>query len=127
MPDLLALRQFLIGQWPHGESRGQCIRTSLFLQGLLGGELQAGWPHEDGRRLDAGFLSGQGWQFHYWLLLEGRIVDLTADQFGAETVIFSCDDPRYKHVASPQQLHQDSRDAAQTARRWIEAYKTRVV
>ncbi|WP_348534815.1 hypothetical protein [Hyphomicrobium sp. D-2] len=44
-----------------------------------------------------GFFDGSRWQAHAWATCGGLIVDITADQFGADDVIVTPqDDPRYR-------------------------------
>ncbi len=84
-------------------SAGACGRTSLFVRDVLrrqGHESQ--WSNGVPRRSetspigDLGFLARGRWESHAWVTCQGWIVDITADQFGAEPVIVTpATDPRY--------------------------------
>lgn len=64
---------------PDNPSRGQCGVTALIIQDLLGGELVLGEVIAGDAKVG----------YHYWNRLpDGRVVDLTADQFHPrETVV----------------------------------------
>ncbi|MGO4683474.1 hypothetical protein [Hyphomicrobium sp. 2TAF46] len=82
-----------------------CGRTSLFLQEILGLEgLHAEWASGVPRLAEMGpeigpygFFAGGRWEGHAWVECAGWIVDITADQFGADPVIVTpTTDSRYK-------------------------------
>jgi len=81
-------------------SEGTCGRSSRFLHELLQtqgfeAEMVFGSPVE----CACGFRTAEGWKGHGWVVVKDPacIVDLTADQFGADPVIVTTpDDPRYK-------------------------------
>lgn len=80
-------------------SQGTCGRSSQFLAEMLREEgfeteLAFGSPVT----CPCGFRSANGWRGHAWVICHepARIIDLTADQFGAPPVIVTTpDDPRY--------------------------------
>lgn len=85
-------------------STNTCGRSSLFLRDVLRHEgYAARWvngvprPAEDAPCFGPyGFFAGQRWESHAWVVCEGQIIDITADQFGAEPVIVtSLSDSRY--------------------------------
>jgi len=44
-----------------------------------------------------GFFTGNRWESHAWVLSSAWIIDITADQFGADPVtVAPCDDERYR-------------------------------
>lgn len=106
-------------------SEGTCGRSSRFLAEVLrreGFEVETvfGSPVEG----DCGFLTEEGWKGHGWVLVKApaRIVDLTADQFGANPVIVTApDDPRYAtghDVAGPGWKAERQRVARALMRDW---------
>lgn len=77
------------GTVPPIPSLNTCGRSSLFLErALRDGGIDAsvcrGVP-QDG--LELGFFDGASWRAHSWVEAEGRIIDITADQFGAPPVV----------------------------------------
>jgi hypothetical protein len=110
-----AARRFIAPHWREWHGQGgfgqpeiapanTCGRTSLFLVQVLRQEaLPAQWrtgvprPSEKGLELGPfGFRVGDRWQGHSWVQSGDWIVDITADQFGAEPVIVTpANDPRY--------------------------------
>nr|WP_276509955.1 lasso peptide biosynthesis protein [Hyphomicrobium sulfonivorans] len=93
------------GQPPTVASRHTCGRTSLFMVEVLRHRgLPATWMSGTPRLDEAGpelgpfgFFDGSRWQAHAWVMCGGMIVDITADQFGADDVIVTLqNDPRYR-------------------------------
>lgn len=93
------VRRFLEPQWEEWHrhegspslltpSQGTCGRSSLFLQealraeGLIA-EFVAGSPSEG----QQGYWLDGAWHGHAWVEVDGWIVDVTADQFGAPPVV----------------------------------------
>ena len=66
-------------EWtPENPSRGQCAVTALVVRDYLGGEVLIAPVLRDGEPIEA----------HAWNVLpDGQVVDLTADQFGAEITL----------------------------------------
>lgn len=113
----VSCRAFLESVWPswHAErgtspailSMWTCSRSSLFLQRVLREDFSVaatwvtGCPHDtDGQPFPAGFYNGHDWQGHSWVVANGFIVDITADQFGLDpVVILPGDDARYQTSA----------------------------
>lgn len=96
-PRMVALHLEQYGPYTNGyvhtnTSEEMCDRVSVFLYLLDGawGTVEGGNEYRNGRKLSRGgglFYKGQ-WHLHYWYKSPaGVIVDLTADQFGAESVI----------------------------------------
>ncbi|MDQ2089623.1 hypothetical protein [Marimonas arenosa] len=131
------MRAFLEPHWavwhartgsPEGRrtlSEGTCGRSSRFLCEVLRrdgfeAELVFGSPVE----CDCGFRTEAGWKGHGWVLVRepARIVDLTADQFGAAPVIVTgIDDPRYRaghDIAGPGWIAERQRVARTLLRAW---------
>lgn len=89
---------------PPIHSSNTCGRSSLFLRDVL---QQAGhcaeWTNgvprlgEDLPDIGSyGFFAGRRWESHAWVVSDGFIVDITADQFGAEPIIVTpINDTRY--------------------------------
>lgn len=111
------VRVFLEGVWPawHAE-RGEatplppsaytCGRSSTFLRRVLdetcglAAVVEGGTP--DAANPARGFLGRLGWASHSWVEVEGLIVDVTADQFGAPPVIVArLADHRYRAGEDP--------------------------
>ena len=119
----ISVRAFLEPSWRQWQpgveppSKNTCGRSSLFLERVLRHQgYAARWTNgvprlgEDGPDLGPfGFFTGTRWESHAWVECDGFIVDVTADQFGAETVIVTpSDDPRYGartlDTASPEAI-----------------------
>jgi hypothetical protein len=88
-------------------SKFMCRYTSIFLKAVLNIEICPSWrlvagrpilkDHEGTKKGCVGFCTSNGIFFdHCWVQLDSLILDITADQFGAEAVIItSMGDPRY--------------------------------
>jgi hypothetical protein len=93
------------GEIPDVLSRWTCVRSSLFLQRVLHDDcnvlakLRNGTPRLSPKGAELGpfgFLSDKKWQSHAWISVGDWIVDVTADQFGASSIIVTArSDPRY--------------------------------
>lgn len=90
---------------PDVASRHTCGRTSLFLVKALGHEgIAARWVSGVPRLTEHGpdvgpygFFAGSRWESHAWAHCGAWIIDITADQFGADPVIVTpFDDQRYR-------------------------------
>ena len=90
---------------PDVASKHTCGRTSLFLvKALEQDDIAARWVSgvprltEHGPDLGPyGFFTGNRWESHAWVLSSAWIIDITADQFGADPVtVAPCDDERYR-------------------------------
>jgi transglutaminase-like putative cysteine protease len=131
------VRAFLEPHWAewHGRSgspegrrtlsEGTCGRSSRFLYELLRArgipaEPVFGSPVE----CDCGFRTERGWKGHGWVQCHepACIIDVTADQFGAEPVIVTApDDPRYRaghDVAGQGWMAERERVAKELMRAW---------
>lgn len=139
MEDLRTLaseaRRFLQPHWaewhvawgpltPSLPSEWTCLRSSIFVQRVLAqagisAELASGVPDRDGTE-PFGFFSRGVWQSHAWLRASSTIIDVTADQFGADEVIISTlADPRYSEGAtSDRTLRMTSPQAAAVEAIW---------
>jgi hypothetical protein len=106
-------------------SEGTCGRSGQFLYEVLRREgfeaaLAFGSPVE----CDCGFHSLAGWKGHAWVVVKepARIVDVTADQFGAQPVIVTDPgDARYRaghDVAGQQWIADRQKVAGQLMRDW---------
>lgn len=107
---VVAVRHFMPDIWrgwhreygrsiPSILSTGTCGRTSLLLRTILISEgFNSVW--RNGAVADGGgFFNGHGWHDHAWVLSEGLIVDITADQFNAPSVIVAANgDFRYRET-----------------------------
>ncbi len=91
------------GQQPVMPSQWTCGRSSLFLQKVLNEDLAipaqwvSGVPQEGSEMKSIGFFTGSRWEGHAWVeVQQGWIIDITADQFGADAIIVTRDgDARY--------------------------------
>jgi hypothetical protein len=110
------VRSFLEPVWPLWHQRsgrpvptpasaGTCGRSSLFLRDVLRlegfcAEWTIGNPHRaDGGEIGTseGFFTGMRWESHAWVSCLGMIIDVTADQFGADAIIVTTEpDARYR-------------------------------
>lgn len=123
---IIKIRRFLEERWNDNNPVRQCIRTVYFLQKVLGGKIKGGWvttnpkSHEKG-----GFKDSKGnWNFHYWLEKDGKIIDLTSDQFGEPKInILPNSDNRYYHNADAYNLKHDFRYTPIIVDKWIKDFK----
>lgn len=74
-------------------SEWTCVRSSIFLQRVLHcsgleADLVSGVPDQTGSE-PVGFHGGRRWHSHAWVRTRELIVDITADQFGAEEVLIT--------------------------------------
>lgn len=112
---LVALRPVLEAFWAQwAEERGMpaaatgasmCRFTSAFLSDVLGWEwkVEGGYAQHPGEA--AGFFDGVAWHGHYWVTDGRRVVDLTANQFGAEAILVTTvEDARYRANYSPAEV-----------------------
>ncbi|WP_319825504.1 transglutaminase domain-containing protein [Thalassovita sp.] len=106
-------------------SQGTCGRSSLFLREVLRAEglmaeFVAGSPSEG----QEGYWLGGAWHGHAWVEVEGWIVDVTADQFGAPPVIVSpVGISRYRagvDASEPQFLARRQKVARELMNDWME-------
>lgn len=143
MPDSLhaiatTVRAFLEPVWRRWQpgvepaSKNTCGRSSLFLERVLRHQGQdARWTNGIPRFADDapelgpfGFFTGTCWESHAWVECGGLIVDVTADQFGAEPVIVTpAGDPRYGartlDTASPEAIEARKRTVDALWRDWL--------
>jgi hypothetical protein len=132
-PQLERLREVLKSFWARwAEEKGRpeaatgatmCRFTSGFLSEVLGWNwrVQGGDPNHYGE--DAGFFDGTTWQGHYWVSDGQRIVDLTANQFGAEEIVItSVDDPRYRVNYTPAELADALYEVEDRVEDWLDEY-----
>ncbi len=98
------------GDAPAIASENTCGRSSLFLQRALidagfAAEWATGVPSPDRPEQPAGLFDGRIWRSHSWVECEGFVVDVTADQFGAEPVtVCPIDVKRYRRNAGDAAL-----------------------
>lgn len=138
--DLVVMREFLVERWVDwGEARGRsyadaasavgmCRFTSAFLLKALGPGWRLGggdpfvyrdgdWvyaPEAGGYRKPDGRVEG-----HYWVVRGDLVVDLTASQFGGETIVLTDrSDRRYIDVMTPRASREALRDVSERARSW---------
>lgn len=107
------VREFLLPHWlrwhdqwgppaPACASQWTCVRSSLFLARALNkcgldASFESGRPSSDGDHADVGVMTAEGWVSHAWVVIGNSLIDITADQFGAEPIIVtSISDPAYR-------------------------------
>jgi hypothetical protein len=116
-----------------------CGRTSLFLVEALRHEgISAAWVSgvprlsEQGPEIGPyGFCSGNRWDSHAWVTCNAWIVDITADQFGADAVIVaSASDGRYspgeRDTALPVHISRRRNAVDELWPRWL-AYRDEIL
>jgi hypothetical protein len=126
---LVVLRAALEGYWAAwAEEKGRpeaatgatlCRFTAAFLVRMLKGRwrVKGGEAYLPGDA--AGFFDGKNWHGHYWVTDGQRIVDLTANQFGADPIVITtANDPRYCENYSSRELIEVLQHVAVRARRW---------
>jgi len=124
--DLKDIRKFLENKWETKKSNRQCIRTVYFLKNVIGGKIVGGWvsskPRENER---GGFLDKTGkWNFHYWIEKNGKIIDITSDQFGEPKInVLPAKDARYVKNCTAQDMKNDFKFTGEVVDAWIEEYK----
>lgn len=128
--DWLAAEPWRRGATP---SAGACGRTSLFVRDVLRRQgYEAEWSNgvpgrsEEWPIGDFGFFAQGRWEAHAWVTCQGWIVDITADQFGAEPVIVvPASDPRYAannlDTADPEAILHREATAARLLAVWCKA------
>jgi hypothetical protein len=101
-----------------------CRFTALFLEKMLGRpfEVMGGAPLFEGDA--AGYFDGAQWHGHYWVTDGERIVDLTADQFGAEPVVLVRDpDVRYEANYTEEELEDALQHVRLRAGDWARRFR----
>lgn len=96
-----------------------CRFTAAFLVLVLGWRwtVEGGEPNYPGE--SAGFFDGKAWHAHYWVTDGERIVDLTANQFGAAPIIVtSAADERYQENYSYDELADALHHVKTRAQQW---------
>jgi hypothetical protein len=126
--DLRKIREFLETMLVNRSSEEYCDFICRFLLQLYpSAKLQGGYNYHDGHELPegGGFLDAAGhWQLHYWLLHEGRIMDLASDQFtgGRPVAYIPLNDPearRYRSTEIPQQLERITKHSEVISKQWL--------
>jgi hypothetical protein len=133
-PRWLTLHQSWGEAEPTIPSQYMCRYSSIFLQTILNAypnpnqswQLVAGRPPS--KELEGtpdglfGFCTASGLFFdHCWVQSTDLIVDLTADQFGAETVIItSVDDPRYHPNLKATDFQRDIDKLSYRPQQWLQ-------
>ena len=88
--------------WEYGRPDLMCVVTAYFMRFAFDLRINGGWPHrENGQPCgEYGYRRANGtFCFHYWNEHRGRIIDLTAGQFGDEPIVLAkAGDPRYVPV-----------------------------
>lgn len=133
MERLVHLRTELKGFWQQwadekklpfaANGKTMCRFTSAFLSDVLGWEwrVAGGDPTYKGDK--AGFFDGDTWQGHYWVTNGRQIIDLTANQFGAEEIVVTTvDDPRYRANYTPMELDNAMCEVEDRVDEWLGEY-----
>ena len=147
------VRGFLEGRWvewraaryrttPEVVSESMCRMSAATLVDILNhhgdGWVVAGGAGEDGaepgecdrRQFPGGMQAADGrWHGHYWALNKAtkQIVDITADQFGHETVIVTvADDERYRPNYLAKALKDHLSHVKVTKSAWLEEWSDRL-
>jgi hypothetical protein len=100
-----------------------CRFTAAFLVLVLGWRWRVvgGAPNYPGE--PTGFFDGKAWHAHYWVTDGERIVDLTANQFGAvPLIVTSADDERYRENYSYEELADALHHVRSRAQQWAEEF-----
>lgn len=142
-PHLESYRSFLEAMWFHTHrewqdeqpsvpSRHMCRYSSLFLKRILkknhdiNADIIAGRPSQelDGTpQGEYGFEDANGnLHDHCWLQVNDWIIDITADQFGAEKIILTQNAP-FHHASPDQSAFQEEYQILQSrVDKWLQAY-----
>jgi hypothetical protein len=133
LPQLALFRQALEGfwrQWAEEKNRPNaasgatmCRYSAAFVSDLLGWgwRVKGGAPHHDGD--SAGFFDGSAWHPHHWVSDGYWIVDLTADQFGADKIIVTTvSDPRYRPNYTQEELEEAMSHVEDRVEAWVDSY-----
>lgn len=109
----------------NADGKNMCRFTAAFLANVLGKPWRAvgggcRYNFQGNSLLSVGgFFDGTNWQAHYWVTDGKRIVDLTANQFGAEPIIItSAKDPRYDANYWPSEVREALTHVRARARQW---------
>ena len=115
-------------------SKYMCRYTSIFVKTVLNVDNQASWRLVAGRPVTKekegtnkgcfGFRTSSGIFFdHCWVQLDNLIVDITADQFGAEEVIItSASDCRYYPNLEEEDFSKDIAKLSHHPERWLQEW-----
>jgi hypothetical protein len=72
----------------------------------------------------AGYFDGAQWHGHYWVTDGARIVDLTADQFGADPLVFvRMPDARYATNYTTEELEDSLVHVSARASNWARQFR----
>jgi hypothetical protein len=151
-PDLLSLcwqfRRFLEPRWcllhqswgdpqPETTSRYMCRYTSIFLKAVLNTDACPSWRLVAGRPIVKesegtengcfGFRTPSGLFFdHCWVQSSKLIVDITADQFGAEAIIITpVSDPRYSPNLEEVDFYVEIAELSRRPEQWLREWHER--
>jgi hypothetical protein len=134
MERLPVLRTALEGFWAEwAQEKGRpdvakgasmCRFTALFLAKVLGWrfDVVGGAPLYEGD--SAGYFDGVQWHPHYWVTDGERIIDLTADQFGAKPLaIVRVSDARYVTNYTEDELEEALQHVRLRANDWARQFR----
>jgi hypothetical protein len=133
-PRWLTLHQSWGEAQPTIPSQYMCRYSSIFIQKILNTYPNQSWQLVAGRPLSRalegrpdglfGFCTASGLFFdHCWVQSADLIVDLTADQFGAETVIItSVGDPRYHPNLDAVNFQRDIDKLSYRSQQWLQEW-----
>ncbi len=140
----ITVRTFLEPKWiqahdswgdrPEIPSTYMCRYTSIFLKHVLNStsqswQLAAGRPlereHDGTSKGQFGFRTPDGLFFdHCWLQTEDVIVDITADQFGAQKIIITTvGDSRYSQNLTESNLQEDISRLSRRPNEWLNQWQ----
>lgn len=117
------------GITPTTDDCSMCRYTAAFMAEILGGK----WKVAGGADLQevnnphiepGGFLTPSGERFgHYWATNGTLIIDLAAEQFGADAVIVTGnDDPRYISNYTAEELAEHLNHVEEKVDEWLEGF-----
>jgi hypothetical protein len=130
---LVHLRSVLKGHWQSwAEEKGwpfvangatMCRFTAAFLSDVLGWEWRAAGGDPTYKGDKAGFFDGETWHGHFWVTNGRQIIDLTANQFGAEEIVLTTvDDSRYRANYTQMELDNALYEVEDRVDEWLGAY-----
>jgi hypothetical protein len=123
---------------PDPPSKYMCRYSCLFLQQLLQQYGYGQWSIELGRPPSPdlngtkegkfGYYAKDGWYDHAWLVKDGVIIDITADQYGdAPIIISSITSSKYNANLSEDNAAMDLKKLKKRAVSWIDMWSHQTV
>jgi len=137
--DLIEVRKFLEEKWkewrstrniPDEGAKNMCKFSSVFLQEILGDDWDVVGGYADPTEFDpdvinnmpGGFFDGKDYHGHMWIESGDALIDLTADQFGAASIIMTTYAASPQHIVNQVSELAELKENTQTSMKWAEEW-----